>query len=266
MMQIKLLNNEVWLKDNLLKRMDDDSFYYGFLGKNSLSSSSCKDLYKSPKSYFTNTEAVNSNLKPLREGRLIHTVILEEEKINDKYKFIDCSTRRTKKFNDEEKKYKDSDIEVMLTSELNMANNLSNSIKFNNEVNHYFNDGIAESSTIGELFGLPFRGRADYLKGNHLIDLKTTTKLGVNGKDWLYAAKNIWHYDMQAYIYSELFSAEKFTFVVIEKGSGDIGCFEVTKKTKELAGNKVKQCVNSYKEYFIDKTSKVDDFTIKGFL
>ena len=85
-------------------------------------------------------------------------------------------------FNDEEKKYEGTDIEVMLTSELNMANDLSNSIKFNNKVNHYFNNGVAESSTIGELFGLPFRGRADYLKGNHLIDLKTTTKLGENGK------------------------------------------------------------------------------------
>ena len=148
LMDIKLLNGDVWSKEKLLNRMDDDSFYYGYLGKNSLSSSSCKDLYKSPRTYFQNTETVNSNIKPLREGRLIHTVILEEEKINEKYRFIDCSTRRTKMFNDEEKKYEGTDIEVMLTSELNMANDLSNSIKFNNKVNHYFNNGVEAGQTI----------------------------------------------------------------------------------------------------------------------
>ena len=71
---------------------------------------------------------------------------------------------------------------------------------------------------------------------------------------------------MQGWIYCELFGVTKFTFVVIEKGTGDIGIFELSDETRELGGNKVKQCVNTYKEYFIDKTSKINDYTIRGIL
>jgi hypothetical protein len=41
---ITLLNGEEWQEADILKRMDDDSFYYGHLGKHALSSSSLKKL------------------------------------------------------------------------------------------------------------------------------------------------------------------------------------------------------------------------------
>ncbi len=260
MEQIKLLNGELWDKSDLLERMEDDSFYYGYLGQNALSSSALKDLYKSPKTYFNKTREVNSDAPALREGRLIHTVILEEEKVNDKYDFVGVSSRNTKAF----KEAKNNAIgkEVMLVSELNRANSLCNDIRFNTDANELLTGGKAEVSAIGELFGLPFRGKADYLKDGHLVDLKTTAKL----EGWEYAAKYQWHYDMQGWIYCELFGVNKFTYVVLEKTTGNIGIFELTDETRELGGDKVKQCANTYKEYFIDKRSKVNDYTIKGFL
>ena len=39
-----------------------------------------------------------------------------------------------------------------------------------------------------------------------------------------------------------------------------------TGDTLRIGGDKVKQAVNTYKEYFIEKRSKVNDFTIRGFL
>jgi len=260
MKTIKLFDGKEWVVDDILKKMDDDSFYYGYLGENALSSSSAKYLYKSPETYFNKTKKVNSDAPPLREGRLIHTVVLEEEKLNDKYDFVDIGGRNTKKF----KEAKDNAIgkEVMLTSELHMANELCNAIRFNTYANELFTGGLAETPAIGELFGLPFRAKADYLKDGHLIDLKTTSKL----EDWERTAKYTWHYDMQGWIYSKLFNVEKFTFVVIEKGSGDIGIFELSEETKRLGGYKVEQCVNAYKEYFIDKRSKLNDYTIRGVL
>ena len=57
-----------------------------------------KDLYKSPKSYFNKAKKVNADVPALREGRLIHTVVLEEDNIKDKYDFIDIASRRTKAF------------------------------------------------------------------------------------------------------------------------------------------------------------------------
>ena len=98
MERIKLFDGKNWGVDEILKQMEDDSFYYGYLGQNALSSSSAKDLYKSPKTYFNKTKEVNSDAPPLREGRLIHTVVLEEEKLHDKYVFSDMGSRRTKTF------------------------------------------------------------------------------------------------------------------------------------------------------------------------
>jgi len=260
MEKIKLFDGKEWVVDDILKEMDDDSFYYGYLGQNALSSSSAKDLYKSPKTYFNKTKQVNPDVPALREGRLIHTVVLEEEKLNNKYDFIDIGSRNTKKF--KEAKSNATGKEVMLTSELHMANELCNAIRFNTHSNELFTGGLAETPAIGELFGLPFRAKADYLKDGHLIDLKTTSKL----EGWERAAKYNWHYDMQGWIYSKLFNVEKFTFVVIEKSTGDIGIFELSEETKRLGGHKVEQCVNTYKEYFIDKRSKINDYTIRGIL
>ncbi len=262
MKTIKLFDGKEWDVDDIIKRMDDDSFYYGYLGENALSSSAAKDLYKSPKSYFNKTKLVNADIPALREGRLIHTVVLEEEKLNDKYDFVDIGGRNTKTFKEAKEEAKSKGKEIMLTSELNRANELCNDIRFNAHANELFTGGTAETPAIGELFGIPFRGKADYLKDGHLIDLKTTSKL----EGWARTAKYTWHYDMQGWIYCELFGVNRFTYVVIEKGTGDIGIFELSNETRELGGNKVRQCVNTYKEYFVDKTSKINDYTIRGVL
>lgn len=259
---IKLFDGKEWGIDEILKRMDDDSFYYGYLGENALSSSAAKDLYKSPKTYFNKSKQVNADVPALREGRLIHTVVLEEDKLNDKYDFVDIGGRNTKVFKEARQVSLNKGKEAMLQSELYMARSLCNDIRFNSYANELFTDGIAETPAIGELFGVPFRAKADYLKEGHLVDLKTTGKLD----GWEKTAKYVWHYDMQGWIYSKLFNVDRFTFVVIEKGTGNIGIFELSEETKELGGNKVRQCVNTYREYFLDKTSRINDFTIRGIL
>jgi hypothetical protein len=49
---IELLDGSTWDMDTVLEKMQDDDFYYGVLGKNALSSSSaCKLLLTSPKTY-----------------------------------------------------------------------------------------------------------------------------------------------------------------------------------------------------------------------
>ena len=53
---IELLNGERFRKDEILKLMESDDFYYGYLGKAALSSSSIKLLLDSPKKYKYVTE------------------------------------------------------------------------------------------------------------------------------------------------------------------------------------------------------------------
>ena len=73
---IKLLDGTVFDKDILLEKMDDDSFYYGELGRKALSSSAIKSLLDSPKEY--NRSLYYSSDNPaFRMGRLIHLMALE---------------------------------------------------------------------------------------------------------------------------------------------------------------------------------------------
>ena len=66
---ITLLNGDTWEKDALLAKMTDDDFYYGYLGKNAMSSSNIKLLTKSPKHYkFITTYGQETNSSALQVG------------------------------------------------------------------------------------------------------------------------------------------------------------------------------------------------------
>ena len=58
---ISLLNGDTWERDALLAKMTDDEFYYGYLGKNAMSSSNIKLLTKSP--------STTSSLPPTDKSR-----------------------------------------------------------------------------------------------------------------------------------------------------------------------------------------------------
>ena len=104
--QITLLDGKTWSKQEIISKMYDDSFYYGYLGKAALSSSSAKKLLDSPKVYLNSLGESGNNVPALREGRLFHMMALEPEKIDDSYLFVDASTRYTNKFKDAVKKIK----------------------------------------------------------------------------------------------------------------------------------------------------------------
>ena len=99
-----LLDYKTWNKEELLEKMYDDTFYYGYLGKAALSSSSVKLLNDSPKKYKYNTEYGNIETQALRNGRLFHLSILEPQKF-EQLNFVDVQSKNSKK-------YKDAKIEL----------------------------------------------------------------------------------------------------------------------------------------------------------
>ena len=62
--------------------MAADSFYYGYLGKNALSSSANKKLLESPKAYESYLRQSDGS-QALRDGRLVHLAVLEKHRLND---------------------------------------------------------------------------------------------------------------------------------------------------------------------------------------
>jgi len=257
---IKLLDNSEWNKDELKLKMYDDSFYYGYLGKNALSSSSAKPLYKSPHAYKRFTRENISGNKAIREGKLFHTLLLEEEKIQHNYLFVDSSTRTTKKFKDAE--LDNPHLEVMTNRELESMSYLISTFESNVEASEFMRKGVAEEPGIDTLFDFPFRAKADYLRSDMIIDIKTTQTLD----GWGYKAKKVYHYDMQAYIYTKIFQVQNFVFLVIDKSTGEIKSFPVTQETLDGAEKKVQIACETYKDYMYDKTKSINQYLTTEYL
>jgi len=249
--KIKLLSGKEVSVDETLKQMMDDEYYYGFLGKESLSSSSCKLLLDSPKQYYNSISGASKNTQSLRDGRVFHTMVLEPEMVSKRYYLMDIGSRNTKAY--KEKKATE-DREIILQKEWNSLSWLESQLTSIDEARELLSGGLAEQPMIGDIFGVPFRGKADYLKPDQIVDLKTTMEIGdiENGKGWIWVAKNKWHYDMQAYIYTTLFNVSKFTFLLVEKGSGDVAIVECSDEFINSGRLKVKFAVESYIKYFVE--------------
>jgi len=253
---IKLLNGDTWGREEILAQMYDDEFYYGHLGKYCLSSSSLKTVLKSPKTY-RNIIKYGSNLDSpaLRLGSLLHWMILEPSVINKKV-FVDSTTRTTKAF----KEALSEHGEVYLKSERSAAERLADALLRNEEALRCLNKAEFEVPEIAMMQGLPFRGKADILKEDCIIDLKTTQDL--NSFKW---SADKFGYDLQAWMYCKMFNKEKFTFLVIDKGSCDIGIFETSKEFLSKGKQKFNQAVSNYK-YFFEQNNDLDQYVLRGLL
>ena len=73
---ITTLDGDIHNKEDLLKDMEDDDFYYGYLGKAALSSTSLKTLLKSPKTYLLSLTEELKESQALRDGKQFHWAIL----------------------------------------------------------------------------------------------------------------------------------------------------------------------------------------------
>jgi PDDEXK-like domain of unknown function (DUF3799) len=253
---ITTFDNKQWNKEELLANMFDDSFYYGYLGQNALSSSSIKTLVNSPKTYYFTTKYGSGETQALRDGKLFHTMILEPEKLNDII-FVDAATKASKEY----KLAKETGKEVYTNSELKAAERLTDALLRNEAVKEYLTNAEFEVPQIAMIDGIPIRVKADILKGNTIIDLKTTTGI----KDFRYSADK-YSYDLQAWLYREMFGVENFVFVVIDKGSLDIAIFECSDEFYARGKQKFEQGISNYKYFFQTEGVDLDQYVLRGVL
>lgn len=254
---ITLLNGETWGKEEILTQMYSDEFYYGHLGKHALSSSSLKMILKSPKTYRNVTKYgdPNGDSPALAAGKLAHWMVLEPHKI-DQLHFVDASTKNTKIYKEAKEKYG----EVFLTKERSAAERLTDAIFRNEAALQLLTDSEFEVPEIAMLEGLPFRGKADIIQGDTIIDYKTSAELS----SFRYSADK-YGYDLQAYMYLRMFNKKKFTFLVIDKASTDIGIFETTDEFIARGEQKFIQAVDNYK-YFFQDGNDLDQYVMRGIL
>lgn len=253
---ITTFDNKQWNKEEILANMYDDSFYYDYLGQNALSSSSIKTLLSSPKTYYFTTKYGSGETQALRDGKLFHTMILEPEKLNDII-FVEAATKASKEY----KLAKETGKEVYTNTEKKAAERLCDALLRNEAVKEYLIKAEYEVPQIAMIDGIPIRAKADILKGNTIIDLKTTTGI----KDFRYSADK-YSYDLQAWLYREMFGVENFVFVVIDKGSLDIAIFECSDEFYEKGKQKFEQGISNFKYFFQTDGVDLDQYVLRGVL
>ena len=252
---VTLLNGEQWDRDVLLAKMMEDEFYYGHLGQHCLSSSSMKSLLDSPKAYHFQKKYGSPRTTPMEIGQFLHTMILEPREFPNRFEVVDVKTRAAKAY----KEAKAQTNKIVLTSaEYEKSNRLVDATLRNEDVLTLMTGCKAEVPAFGYLEGLPFRGKADLISPYGFVaDLKTTS-----GIHEFHRSCEKYCYDSQAYIYTQLFGLEDFRFIIIDKGSLDIGVFDVAQSFLDRGKEKVKRATDIYKEFFIGHKD-LDMYTVR---
>ena len=265
---IKLLDNSLWAQDAILKEMMNDSFYYGFLSKAALSSSSAKLLLDSPRTYYNITKyASNEHTPALFLGRLIHHLALEPEKVPELYELATVKSRNAKAYKEQSEATKK---DVVLQAEWDQCNKTVDALNRSDAWLELMDGCQVEIPAIGYLEGLPFRAKCDVRTNNGgIVDLKTTSDLSA----FPYSAKK-YSYDMQCYIYCNLFNVHysDFKFAAVDKKSNDFAIYDVSESFYISGKEKLEEATTRYKEFFPngidapDVTDKLDQYYIKGTL
>ncbi len=253
--KIKLLDNKYYNRAELLKRMLDDTFYYGELNTLALSSSSLKQLLSSPKTYNFSLKYGSEESAALRAGALFHWAILEPEKFAAQ-KFVEVQSRNTKKFREAKEEFG----KVFTAKERGEAERLVDAFYRNEHAKELITKADFEIPAIDNVLGMPFRGKADVLGANRIVDLKTTTDI----KGFSYSA-NKYGYDVQCYLYCNLFKKDykDFHFLVLDKGSLDIGIFNCSEEFYFRGEEKVEKALDLYNKFFIEGAD-LDNYCLTG--
>lgn len=231
-----LNTNQMKTLETTIERLKDDSEYYGAFGKQYLSNSDISTLLTNPKQFGAEQED-NVNF---HKGRYFHQLILEPEKANQ-VEFIDVSSRNTKLYKEQA-----TNGIIMLEKEGQemrecvdaMMQNLPFFEGITQEGNQY------EVPAIKNIHGVEWKGKADIVCNDRLIDLKTTSDI----TQFKWSARK-YNYDSQCYIYQQLFG-RPLEFYVVDKTTKQLGIFRPSAEFIERGEEKVVRAIEVYNKFY----------------
>lgn len=223
----------------IIDQLRDDNEYYNGIGKYYLSNSDISALLTNPRAFRAHRE----DSKHFQEGRLFHQLLLEPEKAENVL-HVDVSTRTTKEY---KRFIEEAGVEfAMLTKEVEdvkrLVSLMKGNITFYEDI--YQPGNKFEEPMVADIKGVTFKGKADIVTPDYLIDLKTTSD--INKFKWSAKAYN---YDSQCYIYERLFGRPLY-FYVIDKETGQLGVFRPTESFLRGGEAKVERAILVYEKYF----------------
>lgn len=260
---IKLLDGTQHDVKSLIKKMDDDSFYYGYMSKAALSSSNCKYLLESPKTY-RNIVKYGSEQKSaaLTTGRLIHVGILEPHKMNDQFDVVHVASKNTKLWKESVAAAEGTGKTLVTKKEFDQANRSVDAFLRNEHAKQYLKGSDFEIAQVGNVMNYPFRAKADIInkEKGFIADIKTTSDL----RAFPYSARK-YSYDLQAALYCFLYDIHwsDFHFLVVDKASLDIGIYHCSQEFYDRGMAKLVQAIETFELYFDKELEDVDAYIIE---
>lgn len=227
------------MSTNIIEKLQNDADYYGDYGKQFLSNSDIGDLLYNPKNFKKKSETT----KALIEGSYFHTAMLEPNKLTD-FQIVEASSRNTNIYKDAVKE-SGKDV-LLLRSEVDDLNNVINIMKGNLHFydNIYAQGNQFEVPNVKEIYGVMWKGKADIVGTDMIIDIKTTSSIN----DFRWNAKK-YNYDSQAFLYQEFFG-KPMVFYVIDKTTGMLGEYSCSDDFLESGRVKVISAVDQYNKFF----------------
>lgn len=220
----------------ILNKLKDDKEYYHGIGKKYVSNSDISALLTNPK-LFGVSRPDNANFA---KGRLFHQMLLEPSKEFDTL-IVDASSRNTKKYKEA---LTDEHPFGLLTKEIEEVKAMVSAVEENFDFYTSIMETEHEVPAIGELFGVPVKGKADMVGEFDIFDLKTTRNI----HEFKWTAKK-YNYDSQAYIYQELFG-KPMTFLCICKETLQTASFVCSEHFVESGRDKVERAAEQYRRFF----------------
>jgi hypothetical protein len=241
-----------------LEKLKDDDHYYGEFGRNFLSNSDIINLLNDPKSFRKPKDFT----KPMLVGRYFHTAMLEPEKIdNVEFWVIDASSRNTKKYKEELLHYK-RPLMMLSKEKIEIDKAISvmkNNLEFFEDI--YDTDNKFEVPAIHEVMGMMWKGKADIVAKDFIIDLKTTGNI----KDFKYSARK-YNYDSQAYLYQQFFD-KPVAFYVVDKSTLELGIYHPSQTFLSNGKEKVEKAIEVYNKFYSkDAKEDIENYIIKEIL
>jgi len=231
-------------KQEILTQLCDDSHYYGEFGSKYLSNSQIGILLSNPQMFGHKRE----DDKALALGRLFHQLLLEPEKAELSMELcVDVASRNTKVYREFCEQHqvpfallcKEVDDLVALTKKM------TSNIEFYDDI--YAEGNKFEVPEVGTILGAEWKGKADILCADRIIDIKTTGDI----HKFRHSAYR-YNYDSQAYIYQKIFGYDMI-FIAVDKNTHQIGIFDCSPQFLERGREKVMKAIEAYDLFYNDE-------------
>ena len=155
------------LSKDLIDKLRSDKHYYGKFGKKFLSNSDIGTLLHNPRMFRKERKPSSDMLK----GSYFHTAMLEPEKLGE-FIISNSSSRTSNIYKD---KLKDTGEKIiLLQKEVDELTQMTEVLKSNVILNEiiYEPDNLFEEPAIGKIGGQLWKGKADIVRDDLVVDLK----------------------------------------------------------------------------------------------